>query len=359
MFLDYLVVIVLGVVTSVGDMKQKKIYNRYLILVLFYTIFSNVVQYYLFGGFNYFLAVFVNSIVSLLFSFFLWYSSLWSAADGKLFFIYAALTPLSVYTLGYVPYFPSFTLFLNMILPISLFLLLNLLWITDWNEKKQILKASLNVKQLAIGAVFLAGVNWPLSIVFSYVGIQTNSTFGVLFIVALFMAIMKIAKEYTPLVSSFFFAVTLIFNWESILTLSFASNILIALVVFYIGFSFINNLGFFMFTERVKFDQLKPGMVPIEMIVKREKYEKIRFSGAERNVGGSFLFEHGEGGLSEGDLKKIKVAYAEKKLDFDNLVVMQTLPFAPFMFFGVLLTLLLKGDLFTVGRVYLYKFYLF
>jgi len=54
-------------------------------------------------------------------------------------------------------------------------------------------------------------------------------------------------------------------------------------------------------------------------------------------------YEH----LAEADIKKLNTLCKKNKLKFSNISVKQTMPFAPFLFVGVLLTFLIRGDVIT------------
>ena len=50
-------------------------------------------------------------------------------------------------------------------------------------------------------------------------------------------------------------------------------------------------------------------------------------------------------GLTKNDIKNIQKWHMSGKLHFNRLKIQQTIPFAPFMFLGVLLTILLKMNI--------------
>jgi prepilin signal peptidase PulO-like enzyme (type II secretory pathway) len=69
----------------------------------------------------------------------------------------------------------------------------------------------------------------------------------------------------------------------------------------------------------------------------------------------NFLIKPKSKGLNRKDLKIIKKLYREKKIDFDNLLIQQTLPFAPFIFIGLLLTILFQGNCLIFIKTLIYK----
>ena len=93
-------------------------------------------------------------------------------------------------------------------------------------------------------------------------------------------------------------------------------------------------------------------MVPAERIYvenKNYKKESIMHFGffshtPEKTKKKNYLFDVTAKGLTKMDVQKLKKL--EKKLGFEHLRIHQTLSFAPFMFAGVLLTILFQGNLF-------------
>ena len=51
--------------------------------------------------------------------------------------------------------------------------------------------------------------------------------------------------------------------------------------------------------------------------------------------------------LTEEDIEKIQNLYKKGKIKFKTIKIAKTVPFAPFMFLGVLLTYILQGNIFS------------
>jgi prepilin signal peptidase PulO-like enzyme (type II secretory pathway) len=101
----------------------------------------------------------------------------------------------------------------------------------------------------------------------------------------------------------------------------------------------------------VKIKDLKPGMLLNEQLIKTKKgMEKKELSLI--TIFGMFqclkegVFGDVKNMLTEEDIRELKKLKKEKKLKFDEIKIAKTMPFAPFMLFGVLLTYFLQGSLF-------------
>jgi len=131
--IDYIflpVLLFISVITAYEDIKLGKIRLKWIKFGLFYSISVYLVFYLLvtfnvlyFGGINfpYIKSLLINVFISLIVAYLLWKLGAWAAGDAKLFIIYSLLIPLEYYSKGYLPYFPSFALLVNIFLPIFAF----------------------------------------------------------------------------------------------------------------------------------------------------------------------------------------------------------------------------------------------
>ncbi|NTV41439.1 MAG: hypothetical protein HGA61_04160 [Candidatus Moranbacteria bacterium] len=103
-----------GSLVVVGDIKHKKIKNRFILL----GFFGGSVIFlfgFLFGFIQlvYLRDVLINFFIALVVSYLFWLASFWPAGDAKLFSLFAFLLPLHYYRKSYLPFFPSITLLAN------------------------------------------------------------------------------------------------------------------------------------------------------------------------------------------------------------------------------------------------------
>lgn len=133
MILDFLflpVIFFIGLVVSYQDFKESKIKNKWIILGLIWGlgIYILFLIWALAAPFtfilpSYILKVFINSAIALIIGYLLWHFNLWSAGDAKLFFVFSLLLPLKYYWKSALPYFPSFALLINIFIPAVVFLI--------------------------------------------------------------------------------------------------------------------------------------------------------------------------------------------------------------------------------------------
>lgn len=343
-------IFVFGLITSYTDAKEGKIKNRHLIFALLYCL---IVYTIIFTTtpvrYTYFTEFLAACFVSLITGVIIWYVGLWTAADAKLFSVYSVMIPLSVYKHGYVPYFSSVNILINTFVPVFTLLFTFSILKTNMGQKIFYLKNSFSFKKLISLTLSLFASTWLIQLVFSFLGIAPTYFFS-LFIVFLFLIILE--KLFSIKVLNILIIISvirLIFD-KNIYSSYFVYNFLIILVIFVFIRFFALTLGFETFTKEVKIDSLKQGMIPAELIIKTKNgYEKQKalyfgmFTYFQQKNEKSLIQLTGEG-LTDGDIKILKKI--KPKLKSESLAIQTTVSFAPFMFCGVLLTILFKGNMF-------------
>jgi hypothetical protein len=107
---------------------------------------------------------------------------------------------------------------------------------------------------------------------------------------------------------------------------------------------FILYLGFFAFGKRVEIADLKPGMVLLEGVYEKDgnlEKKKLFFPSminAFQDIKTKYVFSLSSKGLSKGDISLIKSRNRQGRAKFHSLLTQETLPFAPLLFVGTLLT---------------------
>ncbi|MBI4441346.1 prepilin peptidase [Candidatus Woesearchaeota archaeon] len=115
-------ILFLGIASSFYDSRKQIIPNQlvtpvFFIALLVYTIFILTTEKL---NFSFVYTTSSNLLVSIIVALALWKKKWWYGGDAKLFITYALLVPVSVYQRGYVPYFPALVLLMNTFIPIAL-----------------------------------------------------------------------------------------------------------------------------------------------------------------------------------------------------------------------------------------------
>jgi len=351
-------ILFLGLLTSYEDIKKGKIRNKWIVVALIYALLAYVaiIAFSLIKGmainYTYFLEVSVNVVIALAVGFAGWWTNLWSSGDAKLFLAYSALVPLTMYSNFYVQYFPSFVLLINTFIPFFFYATVKILF-TSLRVKKELFK-EIKLKEIYPIAINLIWVMWLPRLIFSALNISLGFFLNFVIIFTLMITLRKLFKKGFFVISLALCALRLIFDYSYITTMQFVQETGLFLVVFVGIIYFIPKLGSKLFVSQVKIGDLKPRMILAESIYKKgAKYERATTAAKMKAEGKAIIASSAEG-LTIADIKKIQKLHKEKKLSFNEIMVQQTMPFAPFMFGGALLTLLAKGNVLSFLVKFIY-----
>ncbi|MBS3054919.1 MAG: prepilin peptidase [Candidatus Aenigmarchaeota archaeon] len=326
-------IIVFGFINSYTDLKYSKIKNVLIILMI---LSSAVLNFYL-NSFTY--ETIINSSISLALGFFLFYLNYWSAGDAKLFFAFSLLVPISVYHFGKVSYFPSISILINAFVPVTIYYLLKSVTTLKIKNLVNILKDQLKPKTLLATVLFLFG--FPF--IFNFFNLKLDVISSVFILLLLFQVLKKFPKKYSLVFFVSLSILNLLFYPDKILVPPFFYNFILSVIIYQIfnlALSFLFTLSF---SNQFLIDKLKPGMILGEPLFELgNKFSKKSKKGEKITK------------LSQEDISLLNKLYKSGKLDFKTLLIERTVPFAPFIFIGVLLTYLVQGNLFS----YVYLIYL-
>lgn len=118
-------IFVLGIFVAIEDVRHKKIKNKFIVaglaigLLLFFGFWlrQNLSLVYLQD-------VFINTAIAALVAFLLWELGIWPAGDAKLFILFTFLLPLEFYSNGYLAFFPALVFLTNCFVAFLIFLLI-------------------------------------------------------------------------------------------------------------------------------------------------------------------------------------------------------------------------------------------
>ncbi|MDD2227363.1 MAG: hypothetical protein PHH71_02130 [Clostridia bacterium] len=313
-----ILIIVIGLICSFTDLKEKKIYNKILFLGFVLGVVSFL--YFMLNNYNgpYLISMIVNLVISILIAYGLWLYNCWSAGDAKLFTLFSFLLPLSFYSSSNYPFFPSFNILINLFIPVIIYLLI-LSIINIIKTKKFDFEnfSSQLVSFLKVSFVYLF-----LFLVFSkmFQGFLAENYlfFQILYFIFIFISIKYINQflnKHFKLNYLFIFLVLgycfyLSFNGEEELLKTVLGRVYIFLGIIFLFRVFINNYIDSEEAKNISIKDLKKGMVVlIDGKVERIDEERIK-------------------NLSNQDVKKYK-----------------GFPFAFFIFIAVIITILIRGSL--------------
>lgn len=324
--MDFLLMLafVLGILSSVSDIRFGKIRNWYIYPIFFIAV---IIQFVFFFSWQYM----ANLGASIFFGYLLWDFGIWTAGDGKLFSVYSAVLPLYIY--GNVGLFPSLFLLVMAVVPIFLFWSVFLIFKIKLRQlfltSRRIFAPSSLFKLLFSVIVF----SLVSRMIFSFFDFEIGY-FGRLFLLLFFVSLFEklprkiyVASVGCILFLSLFFLDGFIFY-----------DVSLFFMVFLIFRVFILEVGFDSLTYSVSPKDLKVGMVLADVYYREKNKVRVRkglffsFFSYIRDKKNPRLLDSKAEGLSKADIKKIRALPNSSNA---NVRIHKTMPFAPFLFAGV------------------------
>lgn len=137
-YVQIMLVLTIGAISAITDFKDKKIYNKNLIIAFFISFITYIILYKQIETY-YIKKFFINLAISTLISFLFFYFKIWAAGDAKLFILIIFMIPIEIYDVNENNFFPG--LYLLMIIFsiafIYIFVETIVLFIKDNNKKEK------------------------------------------------------------------------------------------------------------------------------------------------------------------------------------------------------------------------------
>jgi len=388
MIFDYLflpILFLIALITSYQDLKFGKIKNKWIILglgyglLIFFLFFiwglvaQPITEFYyssikhlssdsplpVFTIQNFYLkTALINFLIAIIISFLMWHFSAWSAGDAKLFLVFALLLPLKYYYKTFLPFFPSFVLLVNIFIPIFIFLSIKALFfcwkllIKEIKEKKvlksikELFKNNIvDISRLLILflTMFLSAQLFQRMANFSFLN-NTNKQLTALIIIYLISVpltkTLKNKKIFFAFIIFSIFALTIGFVYYKEVFIEMFWRVLYMVMFFLVLIGLLRKVLNSYIEERgikeIKIENLKPNsQISQEFLsnIKKELPEVYKSIQKERY-------------FQPETLDLIKNFCINQKRT--TISIYKSFPFAVWMFLGLILTIILKGSLFSL-----------
>jgi len=332
------VILALGIVTSYDDITEGKIRNRYIAAALGLGILIHIISFSLgISDSSEIIMAGIYLFVALALGVVLWLLGYWSAGDAKLYTAFAMLIPPEAYHLVTTP-LPVIDLVINTILPVFIYLVAVVLIRSSFKEKSAVVKQALKPDKILNILLAVFSISWLSGYLFSYMGVPPNYLLTLLFIMVAYRILSALLNEYTMHFLIVAGIIRVFLNKDYIISIPFVKSFLLITAGFIIVVVFINGMGK-LYYDRVSIYRLRPGMQLLQAVLKNGMSLDIDEAEPRR-----MLFRQGLQGLTEDNVNMIKKAHRKGKLHFNELKVQQTIPFAPFMFLGAMMTVICQGN---------------
>jgi len=295
----------------------------------------------------------VNSLIALALGFSLWIMNFWSAGDSKLFFAYSLMIPLSVYGIDRIPYFESFYLIFNSFIPFLFYAIFITVREKIVDVKYGGIREEFTQDKIVENIAYTFAITWFADMILVWLGIA-NNILSVVITTSLIMYVLNrfiidlIPESFhdVPLrkISLIVIAVIIsVFRFylekDRILTFEFAYTFMIYYIIVGTVKSYVKSEAKVFYTKKVHVLNLIRGNVLADTILKKDdRYIVDKSNSVTAKLNAEFPSE-----LGQDEINRMAKLFKQKKLDFSSVLIHKTMPFAPLMFIGALLTIFAKG----------------
>ena len=316
----YIIIVLIGVYTSYIDYKFGLIKNKIILIGIFLSILFTFLSFFNdIININYVIKYLINGLIGLMVGFFLFYENIWSAGDGKLFFLYTILIPLNSYIITNYPFFPSFALLINIFVPSAIYMIISLLVnLKQINFSHKI--KNMILKDLGYTILGLFVLSYILTLILNQLNINSILISNMSTIILFSYLRRKIPKNRVSIMILSVVAILRLIIDKNVFDPTYLYNFLFIIFIYKIVISFllVNISG--ALTKKISIDKLQSNDILGEVITIGKKMFK---KGYMINITDVIL------------LKKHK----------KHIIISEKIPFAHLMFFGTLLTIIFKGNI--------------
>lgn len=328
-YIQCIIAVILGVVSTITDFKNKKIYNKNIIYVLMASLFIYIVLWKQIT-IQYITNYCINIIISVIISFSFYYFKIWSAGDAKLFLAIIIIIPYNIYNVEKTNLFPALYL-LIIIFSIGFFYVVLetlVLWVKD-KKRIQIFKLKIkNIKQIIInyfmGYFVILFIN---NITLKFVPDFRINNGGLMLIcnmlILFFLYRIIKRKRKTLIIMSLFLIANLTYYFIFGLRIY---SINLKMFVFVLSIMLFRSFAEKYNYEEIRIENLKPRMIlSFESVL---KFYSSRVKGLPHSTD-----ETTDSRLTTNEVNSIK-RWSKTKRGQDTIVIVRHMPFAPFILIG-------------------------
>ena len=336
-YIQAIISIILCFISTITDCKEKKIFNKVIILFLllslcFYIIFFNQIENIQIRPFC------INLLISLIISFVFFYFKIWSAGDAKLFCTLIFMIPYELYEVNDKNVFPA--LYLLIIIFSSAFIYVFFetlfLWIKDSEKFKHNKLSTVQIKEMILYYFMGYFISFFISIFFTLINndfVFNNEGLLLIINVLLLFCLYRIINT----------------NKKSLIfTGLFGVIDIIFILYFKVQFQNINYKLFFIVIAIIIFRNLSEKYNYKEILIEELKPRMILSYGSVLSFYASRIkglpkstTENTDSRITEEEVESIK-RWSKTKKGSDKIVVVRFMPFAPFIFVGELIFFIYK-----------------
>lgn len=339
-YIQSIIAIVLGIISAITDFKNKKIYNKNIIIAIVVSIFTYIFLWRQIEA-TYIKNYFINLGISIIISFLFFYFKIWAAGDAKLFLAIVMMIPYEIYEVETNNVFPSLYLLIIIFSVAFIYVAIETiyLWIRDKEKKKKIKELKLEKLELRefltkyfMGYFIILFINNITLKFFTDFRISNSGLMLVCNMLILIFIYRIIREEKQSMIITAIFIIANIIYYTifgvELHSINIKIFMLVLLIMIFRSVSEKYNY------EEIKVEELKPRMILSFGSV-------LKFYGSRVKGLPQETTETTDSRLTKEEVESIK-RWSKSKKGKDTIVIVRHMPFAPFMLVGEIIFFILK-----------------
>lgn len=339
-YIQSILALILGVIASITDFKDKKIYNKNIIIacvlsIIVYIIFWNQIKTeYIFNNI-------INFIITLIISFCFFYFKIWAAGDAKLFLAMILMIPYEVYEVKDKNIFPALNLLIIIFSVAFIFIVFETIYLWIKDEKKfdrfkvaQITKNEIKdyIISYLMGYFLTTFIN---NMIYTFLEEFAINNAGLIILcnMLLLMFVYRViqGKTKTIFITVILFILNIVYH---IIFGFFVTAVNIKMLVIVLAIMIFRRISEEYNYEEIKVEELKERMILSYGSV-------LKFYGSKVKGLPQFTTENTDSRLTKEEVESIK-RWSKTKKGTSEIVIVRHLPFAPFMLIGEMIFFILR-----------------
>lgn len=339
-YIQSIISVILSIISSITDFKDKKIYNKNIIIAISISICTYTILWKQLE-IEYITNYIINFIISIIIAFLFFYFKIWAAGDAKLFLAIIFMIPYEIYESDSRNIFPGLYILILIFSIAFIYIIFETiyLWIKDKEkiEKIKILKNDkIDIKEFLIkyfmGYFIILFVNNILIKFFEEFRINNSGLImlcNMLLLIFIYQIINTKKKEL--IVLGVFFIANIIY-YIIFGFIVYEINIKMLLIV--IAIMLFRNVSENYNYQEIKIEDLKPRMILSYQSVFQFYNSKVK--GLPQTT-----TENTDSRLTQEEVESIK-RWSKTKKGKETITIVRHMPFAPFMLLGNVIFYVIK-----------------
>ena len=339
-YIQGMIAIIIGIVSSITDFKNKKIYNKNLIVALIISVLIYLILWKQIEV-TYIKNYLINLFTSIIISFLFYYFKIWAAGDAKLFLAIIFMIPYEIYEVDTTNIFPALYMLIMIFSVAFVYVAIETiyLWIKDKEKFNKIRGLKFDKNELIefvikyfMGYFIILFIN---NVSFEFFAEFKMNNAGLMLLcnmLILFLVYRIIKNKKQSLAIMFLFIIFNIIYYIIFGIEVYSINIKMFIIVLII-------MSFRSISEKYNYEEIKIKDLKSRMILSYGSL--LNFYGSRVKGLPQSTTENTDSRLTEEEVESIK-RWSKTKKGKETITIVRHMPFAPFMLIGEIIFFILK-----------------